>query len=122
MLHHALYEPGIDGFHAKNPLSLLLHAADLDAAPFRTVTFIGTGRFTRKAPHRRYHAAMIGIVIIAAHHIRFMVIFIFQGHIHMGQALFKKLRFIGSFGTAAVGMTAPSDKNAGEIIQIVPVS
>ena len=77
MLHHALYKPGIDGFHAKNPLSLFLHAADLDAAPFRTVAFIGAGRFTRKAPYSRYHSAMIGIVIIAAHHIRFMVIFIF---------------------------------------------
>ena len=65
---------------------------------------------------------MIGIVIITAHHIRFMVILIFQGHIHMGQALFKKTGFVGSFGTAAVGMAAPSDKDAGEIIQVIPVS
>jgi hypothetical protein len=39
----------------------------------------------------------------------------------MGKPFLEKLRFIGTFRLTSVGVAAPADENAGEVIQVLPV-
>ena len=64
---------------------------------------------------------MIGVIVITAQHIGFVVILVLDGDIQAAHALSEKLRHINALGPATVGMTAPAYINISNILQSFPI-
>ena len=121
MLHQALDKLRIDAFAAENAFCILLHAVHHDARPVGAVAAIGARSTALNRADGRNHAAMISVIIVAAEHIRLVIILIFNRDIQTAHALSEQLRHIFALRFAAIGMTAPAHINIGNIIQRLPV-
>ena len=121
MLHHAFDIFRIDGFTTENPFGFFLYTMHRDLASIRAIAAIGARCAALNTAHAGNHAAVISIIIVAAQHIGFVVIFIFDGYIKAAQAFAELLRQELAPGFAAVGVPAPAHINIGNIVNALPV-
>ena len=121
MLLHALDEFRIHRLAAEQPLGFCGDGAHDDALTVARIAAVGTRRLARERTHSGNHAAVVGVVIVRAEHVRLARVLVLDRDIKLLHAPLEKLGIVAArHAVRAVRRARKARVDGREIVERLP--